>query len=69
MAIYSKYKYIETRKEWMGIILDESDTILTIGCEQSESEIKKWLQKAMEAEPWVEGNPSVPDMYDRRVQH
>jgi len=59
-----KYKYIPERREWLGIIIDDN-VVLTVGCEATESEVKAWIAKAIEVQPWIEGNPSVPDMYDR----
>jgi hypothetical protein len=58
------YHFLPDRHEWVGLVID-GDTILTVGCEASSEAIVLWLEKAMEIQPWIEGNPIVPDMYDR----
>jgi hypothetical protein len=60
----TKYYYATSKDEWVGIVA-EGVEVLTVGCERTETGIKHWLQQALTHKPWIEGNPEVPDMYDR----
>jgi len=66
--ILGKYDFNPERKEWIGVIYEErglTTTVLTIGCEQTKTEIKNWLRLALKLRPWESGE-AVPDMYDRK---
>lgn len=66
-----KYIWHDDRSEFIAIIYDdeEPDIVLTLGCEMTVSAIEDWMELAMDNEPWVTGNPSAPDMYDRSRRH
>lgn len=43
------------------------DVLLTIAIEDSVALAQAWIEAAMEAKPWIDGNPCPPDAYDRRA--
>ena len=65
------YIWDNDRKEYIAIVYDteEPEITLSIGCEMTISEIEKWMQLAIDNEPWIEGNQPAPDMYDRSRRH
>ena len=69
--LQGKYIWHDERKEYIAMVydLEEPDIVLSIGCEMTVSAIEEWMQLAMDNEPWIEGNPAAPDMYDRSRRH
>lgn len=69
--LQGKYLRHDERKEYIAIVYDaeEPDIVLSIGCEMTIHAIEDWMQTAMDNEPWIDGNPSAPDMYDRSRRH
>lgn len=66
-----KYLWHYECKEFIAIIYDdeEPNIVLSMGHEMTKNAIEEWMQLAMDNEPWIEGNPAAPDMYDRSRRH
>ncbi len=71
-GFYSVYMYVESRREWMGLMVERKDAavlIHTVGCEQTEAEIKTWCAEAKtvwERDPITAPDNEPPDMYSRK---
>ena len=57
----AKYSFIDARKEWLAVIY-RGKTVLSVGCENTEAEIKTWAAQSIVNYPKL-----VPDMYSRKV--
>jgi len=63
--VTASYKYHFQSKQWIGIIT-ENNQILTIGCEETQHAIVKWLMLAKIHKPWISLDYThCPDMHDR----
>jgi len=64
MAITAAYRFNPDAQEWNAIILDDDQTVLTVGVEFTEQDIQTWCKATLKS--WPITGREAPDAYDRR---